>query len=102
MECLITLGGTIGALAILAVLALLGWGLVAWLDGDADASPSRSQPDEETVGARLTQVVRTAPIILDTDPVQTSLEATRQEVEERADAATREVLHDIDETFRRQ
>jgi hypothetical protein len=47
-------------------------------------------------------VVTTAPLVLDTDPVLTTLEVTHQAVEERADEATLEVLHHIDETLRRQ
>jgi hypothetical protein len=93
MECLITLGGIFVALAVLAVLALL----VQVVDGNPCLSASRPRPEGETVGERLTQVVTMAPLVLDTDPEMITLTITRQIVEEQADAATLEVLGNIDE-----
>jgi hypothetical protein len=102
MEILGIMGGIFVILAILGIFALLGWAIETPGEGNSPPSASSPHPEEETVGERWTQVVTTAPVVLDTDPILNDLEFTRQTVEEQADEATLEVLHNIEETFRRQ
>ncbi len=93
-------------IVILAGITLIICALVWAVEelANENSPPSASCPHRigETVGERLTQVVTTAPVVLNTDPVLTTLESTRQIVEERADVATLEVLHNVDEIFRRK
>jgi hypothetical protein len=102
MEYLITLDGTLSALVFLAVLVLILCGIGMVLDEITASTVSPPEPKGETVGERWTQVVTTAPMVLNSDPARTTLGVIHQVVEERADAATLEILQNINETFRRQ
>ena len=62
---------------------------------------TKSPTDNLSVREYLTRAYTMAPILFDSDPAVTMLLATRRAVEERANAATLEILSEIEQTFRR-